>query len=246
MTTTTVRLACAALGLLAAACGGDESDYETQTNPQFASLAVSQLAGIGSGVDASSPDATANGVLGLGGVAQNIITPVIEEQQLRRAPAVVPLVGDCTCSASGCQFDGCSTEDGSMTIDGSIDVSGDTYSFDVSLTQQYGTEDTSTENAMTTSGEITITATLIEGHVAGEVDTVLSYSDEDGTTRITAWFDWSLGANEIARDPSGCPVGGSLDASVSAEAQSGGRDVDYSGSGTVSFGPACGDAAVAP
>lgn len=246
MKMTTLRLACAALGLVAAACGGDESDYETRTNPQIAQQAVWQLGGIGSGVTGGSPDATANGVLGLGSVAQNIITPVIDEQGFRLAPAVVPLVGDCSCSASGCQFDGCATEDGSMTIDGSIDVSGDTYSFDVSLTQSYGTEDTSTETAMTTSGEITITATLIDGHVAGEVETVLSFSDEDGESRISAWFEWSLAADQIARDPSGCPVGGSLDASVSAEASSGGRDADYSGSGTVTFGPACGDADVVP
>lgn len=242
----TLRVAAAALGVWASACGGDESDYDTQTNPPYAVLAVSQLGGISGGVTAGSPDATANGVLGLGGVAQNIITPIIEEQQLRLAPAVVPLVGDCTCSATGCQFDGCAADDGSWTIDGAIDVAGDIYTFDVSVTQHYATEDTSTDNAMTTSGEITISPTLIEGHLSGDVDTVLTYSDEDGETRITAWFEWSLTGNQIALDAGRCPVGGSLDASVSAEAETGGRDADYSGSGTVTFGPACGDAAVAP
>ena len=246
MNQTTLRLACAALGLCAAACGGDESDYETQTNPQYAALAVTQIAGIGSSVDQANPDGSASGVLSLGNVAQNIITPVIEEQQLRRPPVVLPLVGDCTCDAGGCRFDGCSADDGSWTIDGSIDVSGDTYVFDVSMTQTLESDSITTVNELTTSGEITIGDTLIDGHLSGELDTDISVTDEDGTTHVAAWFDWGLTAVEIGLDANRCAVSGSVDASVSAEAESGGRDVDYNGSGTVTLGPACGDATVAP
>jgi hypothetical protein len=246
-TKNTLRLATLALAALAAACGGDESDYETQTNPQYASLALSQMANIQNAVAASSPDATSAGVMQLGSSAMNIITPVLDEQQRRTAPAALPpLVGSCTCDATGCRFDGCAADDGSWTIDGTIEVAGDTFTFDVSMTQHYATDSTSTDNDLSTAGEITISPTLVDGHVSGELDTDISFTDEDGTTHVEGWFDWELDAAQVGLDASRCPVSGSLDASVSAEAASGGRDADYSGSGTVVFGPACGDAAVAP
>jgi len=242
---TTLRLVCAALALCAA-CGGDESDYETQTNPQYASLAISQIAGIQSSVSAGSPDVTSSGVMQLGVVAQNIITPKLDQQQLRVAPAVVPLVGGCACDAAGCQFDGCAADDGSWSIDGSIEVSSDSYAFDVSMTQHQASDGFTSDTDLTTTGEVTITTDEIDGHVAGEIDTEITVTDEDGTTTLSGWFDWELDAAQIALDASRCPVGGSLDAAVSAEAASGGRDADYNGSGTVEFGPACGDATVAP
>lgn len=239
-----VPLVCAGLGL-AAACGGDESDYRTQTNPPYASLAVSQLAGIGYSVGLASPDGAASGIVSLGNLAQNIITPVLDEQQSRVAPSVVPLVGDCVCDDSGCHFDGCSDEAGSWTIDGSIEMSGETYGFDVSVMQHYESEGTSSETEMTTSGEIAISATEIDGHVSGRIESDLVFSDEDGDTHVSSWFDWDITANQIGLDANRCALSGDLDASVSAEAASGGRDADYNGSGTVLFGPACGDAVVA-
>ena len=245
-TRTSFRAACAALALCAAACGGDESDYETQTNPQYAAQAVSQLAGIGASVTAGSPDATSSGVMQLGNMAQLIITPVFEEQALRRPPAPVPLVGDCACDAAGCRFEGCAADDGSWTIDGSIDVSGDTYSFDVAMTQHYASDDVTIDTDLTTSGEVTIGATVIDGHVSGEFDTEQVIEDEDGSVRVEGWFDWSIDVAEVGLDANRCAVSGTLDASVSAEAESGFQDADYSGSGTVAFGPACGDAVVAP
>jgi hypothetical protein len=240
----TMRLACAALALCAA-CGGDESDYETQTNPQYASLTLSQIAGIQSSITAGSPDATSAGFLALGAVAQNIITPKLDQQELRVAPAAAPLVGSCSCDASGCQFDGCAAEDGSWSIDGTIGVAGDSYSFDVSMTQHQATDGFASDTDLTTTGELTITAEQIDGHVSGEIDTDITVTDEDGSTEVSGWIDWEIDAAEIGLDASRCAIGGSLDASVSAEAASGGRDADYSGSGTVEFGPACGDATVA-
>ena len=226
---------------------GDESDYETETNPVYASLAINQIAGLSSAVGAASPEATASGVMSLGSAAQNIIVPIIDEGSSQRGLAVrgVPAVGDCLCDASGCHFAGCSDEAGTWTIDGDIEVSGDSYRFDVSIVQGYDSDDYTTETRMTTEGEITITAELIDGQVSGSADTDIVYRDEDGDTSVEAWFDWSLQVREVGLDASRCAVTGSLDASVSAEAESGGRDVDYNGSGTVDFGPACGDATVA-
>jgi hypothetical protein len=234
--------------MVLAGCG-DESDYETEVNPLYASLAISQTAGISAAMGAASPEATANGVLSLGSAAQNIIVPVFDEEtsQLRLAASVrgLPAVGDCLCDATGCHFAGCSDDAGTWTIDGDIEVSGDTYRFDVSIVQGYDSDDYTTETRMTTEGEITITATTIDGQVSGSVDTDMTYRDEDGDIRVEAWFDWNMNARQVGLDASRCAVSGSLDASVSAEAESGGRDVDYNGSGTVDFGPACGDATVA-
>lgn len=246
MTSATMRAACAALTVWAAACGGDESDYETQTNPQYAAQVVWQLAGIGGGVTAASPDLTSSGVLQLGNVAQLIITPVFEEQALRRPPAPAPLVGDCTCDAAGCRFDGCAADDGSWTMDGSIAVSGETYSFDLAMTQHYGSDNFTIDADLTTSGEITIGAEVIDGQVSGEMDTLQVLASEDETFEIEGWFDWSVDLAQVSLDETRCAVGGTLDASVSAEAESGGRDADYRGSGMVAFGPACGDAVVVP
>jgi hypothetical protein len=241
-----LRAVWAALGLCAAACGGDESDYETQTNPQFASLAVSQLVGIGGAVAAGNPDGASAGVLQLGNLAQNIITPVLAHQERRAAPGPVPLVGTCTCDTGGCRFEGCGADDGSWTIDGSISMDGEAFTFDVSMTQHFASDSTSTDNDLNLSGDMTIGTAVVDGQVSGEIDAEISDIDEDGTTTISTWFDWSIDAAQIGLDVSRCAVSGSMDAAVSAEAASGGRDADYNGTGTVSFGPSCGDAVVAP
>lgn len=245
MTRTTLRAVCAWLGLAVAGCGSDESDYETQTNPQFASLAVSELVAIAQAMAAGSPEAASAGVLQIGNLAQNIITPDIAHQE-RRIAAAAPLVGTCACDPGGCQFDGCAADDGSWTIDGSILVAGVAFTFDVEMTQHFASEGGRTDNDLTLVGEVTIGETLVDGKVSGEIDAEIATTDDDGTRNVSTWFDWSIDSAQIGLDASRCPVSGSLDASVSAEAASAGQDADYNGTGTVAFGPACGDAVVAP
>jgi len=102
------------------------------------------------------------------------------------------------------------------------------------------------DSDLATWGEVTIGATVIDGQVSGEIDTEQVIEDDDGSIHVQGWYDWSIDVAEVGLDASRCAVSGSLDASVSAEAESGFQDADYSGSGTVAFGPACGDAVVVP
>ena len=237
-------LGCAALTAASACSSG--SDYDTETNPQAASLAVSQLAGISGGIQASSPDAAASGVFELGSVAQNIIVPVTNQGQTSArvtAPGPYDLTGTCTCDASGCVFDSCSDDAAGFTIDGSIAVDGDHYTFDVTIDQTYASDSDTTTSHLSTSGDITIGATSIDGSVSGDGNTAINLTDSDGQQQtITASYNWDLDANQIALDQSRCAVGGSLHACVSARAAANGQSAKYNGCGTVDFGPACGDA----
>lgn len=242
MTSNAIRLSIAVLTALAAC--DDGSDYETEVNPLAASSAVAQIAAIGAGTEAGSPDSAAGAVLQLGSVAQSIIVPVIPESNERRTQAVGSLVGDCTCGASGCVFDGCGDEGGTWTIDGTISVSGDTYGFDLSIEQSTGTDEDHISTSMNTAGEISISAERIDGTVSGGGDTTIVNTDPDGEQTIRASWDWEIDTREIGFDPNRCPVSGSLRASLSADASAQGRSADYSGSGTVAFGPACGDATI--
>lgn len=249
LTRTTTRLCfylgCAAL-MTASACGGGGSDYDTETNPQAASLAVSQLAGISGGVQASSPDSAASGVFQLGSVAQSIIVPVTDQGQTSArvtTPGPYDLTGNCSCDASGCVFDSCSDDAAGFTIDGSITVDGDHYTFDVTIDQTVASESDTTTAHLSTSGDITLGQAIIDGSVSGDASTKIELTDSDGQQQtITASYSWDLDANQIALDQSRCAVGGSLHACVSARAAANGQSAKYNGCGTVDFGPACGDA----
>jgi hypothetical protein len=247
MTMTTTRAAGTALALWLSACGGDESDYATRTNPQYASWAVGRLVDIGRGVSAGNPDLASAGAFQLGGVVQLIITPVFEEEQaLRLRPAPAPLVGTCACDAAGCRFEECAADDGSWTIDGDIAMSGERFTFDLAMTRRQASDSVTIDTDLRASGEVTIGESFVDGHVSGEIDTEQVIEDEDGESRVEGWLDWSMDVAQVSIDVNRCPLAGSVDAAVSAEAASAGHDADYSGSGTVLFGPACGDVAVAP
>lgn len=241
-------LACAAL-LATSACGGG-SDYPTKTNPQAAAAAVMQLAGIGAGVQGSSSDSAANGVLALGSAAQNIIQPVTNQPGGQPMPTALitdpgqihTLTGTCSCDATGCVFKSCSDAQAGFTIDGTISVSGQSYSFDVSVTQSYSNSTTSTKTNMSTSGDITITATSIDGSISGNGDTSDVITGSNGQQTIKGSWNWTMDANQIALDQNRCAVGGALHTCLSAHASSSTQSAQYNGCGTVDFGPTCGDA----
>jgi len=229
-----------------AACGGDESDYDAETNPQGAVFAVSMLNGFAAASTAGSPDSVASGAIQLGSATQNIILPVYPEDDesdtvsaRRTGPGVAYLVGTCACDAGGCEFDGCADENGAFSIDGSVSIDGETYSWDLSIEQSQGDgEDYAVETSMSTSGTMTISATLIDGSSEGDGHSTITTTDPDGDRTTSLSWDWSMAAHAIELDATRCAVDGTLDASLSADAGS----ADFSGSGTVAFGPACGEA----
>lgn len=232
--------------LLLAACGGDESDYDAETNPQGAVFAISTLSGFAAAGAAGSPDSVAGGAIQLSSATQNIILPVFPEDEDAdgararvTGPGVASLVGTCECDATGCEFDGCADENGAFSIDGSVEIVGDTYSWSLSVDQSQGEAgDYQVDTSLSTSGEMTISATLIDGSSGGDGHSSITTTDADGDRTTNVSWDWSMTAHAIELDATRCAVGGTLDASLSAESGS----ADFSGSGTVAFGPACGEA----
>ena len=241
----TRRIASIAL-LLFAACGGDESDYDAETNPQGAVFAISMLNGFAAAGAAGSPDSVASGAIQMGSATQNIIVPVFPEDEPTdgararlTGPGTTYLVGTCACDPGGCEFDGCADENGAFAIDGSVAIEGETYSWELSIEQSQGDgSDYQVETSMSTSGEMTIGATRIDGASEGDGHSSITTTDPDGERTTSLSWDWSMAAHDIELDAARCAVGGTLDASLSAESGS----ADFSGSGTVAFGPACGDA----
>ena len=223
-----------AVGLFAA-CGGDDDDGgDVQSNPAQATATVTQLNTFADTFSTADGPGAAFAAYSIGGAASSIVTPAAPEQQRLTGPAFASPEG-CVCDESGCTFTECGDEAGTWVINGSIQKSGDTYTFDYSMT----TNQVGFAWNWATEGEITISATEIDGSMSSQGDG--TYDDGQGNSYESSW-DWDLTANAIQLDGTGCAVGGSMDASVDYDGTVNGQAYSYSGSATVTFGPACGQA----
>lgn len=219
-----------------AACGGDDdgSSVETMANPAQATATVTQMNAFSTAFASANGPSAATAAYSIGGAASAIVTPVSEGQARLTGPAFASPEG-CVCDESGCTFTECGDEAGTWEINGSIDKSGDRYTFDFTMeANQVGFA-----WSWTTTGDITISATNIDGTMSSEGDG--TYDDGMGNMYESSW-DWDVTANDIGLDGTGCAVSGSLDASVDYSGTVNGQDYSYSGSATVTFGPACGQA----
>jgi hypothetical protein len=219
--------------MMMAACGGDDDGGDVTTNPASASTANSNVTAFTAAIDGDDGATAAGGVFTLNGTAQSVLTPTTEgARQLPVGPAAV---GDCTCEGGSCTFDGCG--DGSTyTIDGTITTEGDTYTVDLTMAWSFG----GNEWTWTYDGALTVTDTSIDGSFDGEGSA--SFTNPNDNSEFEYEYVWGLDWNEVELDGTGCAIGGTLDASVDysvSGAQGGGN---YSGSGTVTFGPTCGEA----
>jgi hypothetical protein len=217
-----------------AACGGDDDEGSGNVTANTAS-ASSAVTGVGSFTDSirGADGAAAGGaVYALGASAQGILT--YDASSARQVGGVRAATGTCECTESGCTFEACG--DSTWTIDGTIGISGDTYTIDLDLAINAGGQAWD----WAYDGEITATDTSIDGSLSGDGGGTFS-NPQDGS-EITLDWSWSVDYNEIELDASSCAVGGSLDAHVDYSAGTSQGGGNFSGSGHVDFGPTCGAA----
>jgi hypothetical protein len=220
-----------------AACGGDDdggSDVEVTSNPAQATATVTQINTFSTAFASADGASAATAAYSMGASAGSIVTPSAEGQARKTGPAFASPEG-CVCDESGCTFTDCGDAGGTWEIDGSISKSGDTYTFDYTMSfNQVGYQWT-----FDTEGELTISATLIDGDLSSDGDG--TFDDGQGNSYESSW-GWDMTANDITLDGTGCAVGGSMDASVDYSGTVNGQSYSYSGDATVSFGPGCGQA----
>lgn len=232
----------AVLLCLVMACGSDKNEQTLTVNPQNAGLVAMQFGSIRQSIQSSNGAGAAGAAISLTGLAQAILVP---PQASRTAARETPFSamrasgdisavdsGTCTCTPTGCTFTQCGTS--GYMINGTIGISGDTYTFDLTLT---GGVSGVTWNYKY-SGSLTVSATTINGSFASMGDGTI---DSNGS-HYEYSFDTSLNINSITLDASGCAIGGSMTVEVnySVSGPNVGGNGNYSGRGTANFGPTCG------
>ena len=221
-----------------AACGGDDdggSDVETMSNPASATATVTLLNKFSTAFAGADGASAATAAYSMGFSAASIVTPSADQGQARKIGPAFASPEGCVCDESGCTFTECGDEAGTWVINGSISKSGDTYSFDYTMDFNQSLY----QWTWSTEGELTLSATLIDGSLSGGGDG--TYDDGQGNQYDSSW-EWDMTANDIGLDGTGCATSGSMDASVDYSGSVNGQSYSYSGSATVTFGPACGQA----
>lgn len=251
MTLTMTKSLVVSLSMVAvAACGGGDGGGggNTMANTQSASQAVTSTSTLQSSIGSMNGQGAGAALNAIGSSAQGIVTPSYEGQpsaliQVQEAlqqintfgtvEAAAFAPGDCLCDAAGnCTFDQCGMGSG-YELTGTITKSGDVYAVDVTV----DLNTTGIMYAWRYSGSVTMTATLIDGQLEGDgTGTVMG-----GGQTVSYSHDWTVDYNMIGLDAQGCATSGSMEASVDFSV-SGASAGNYSGSATITFGPACGTA----
>lgn len=141
--------------------------------------------------------------------------------------------GTAECSATMCTFTGYGDDSptSGFTLDGTIKVTGETYVYDL----VYDVNSAGTKLRWQIDSNLTATATSLDGNLHNTAETV-------GEGFAVNW-DVNVDFNDVVLDGARCPTAGSIhgetEYTVSAAGTSG---QGYSAQGTVTFGPACGDA----
>ena len=218
------------------ACGGGDDGPPTMVNTSSATSTISQTANFGDALAGSDGASAAGAIQSLGASAQGIVqldpgqaSLSIDEGDTANA------TGTCDCDENGCTFTDCGDDGGTWTMNGSISTSGDTYTIDLSMDMNVSGYMYSWDY----DGSITITDTQISGNLSGDGDA--TFSQEGGGGDINISWSWDVDYNDVQLDAQGCATGGSIDSSVSYDAGSSQGGGNFSGSGSVTFGPACGD-----
>lgn len=235
-------LLAASIVVFTGACGGsDEPTHQGTINPTGARTSVASVHDVFAALDSGSGESAADAVMALTAAGQIVVAPGQARGPELPARAYLParwpkpiiasFTGSATCDASGCTFDnfGDDSEYGSYRIDGSIRRTGDVLAFD--LTYDIITD--GLEFHWELDGNVRANATLIDGDMHSHGEALIESEGE----RYDIGWDFDLAYDDIILDASGCPVGGSLSATVAYAVAGAGS---YRAAGSVSFGPACG------
>ncbi|HEY4176630.1 MAG TPA: hypothetical protein VGM90_07360 [Kofleriaceae bacterium] len=212
-----------------AACGGSDGAKEGMTDPAMAKVSVTQAAGVNTQLGMSNGMGAAGAVSSLSTANQGIVTG--GSARLGELQGLVPSLpttienatGTATCTATGCTFE--QYGDIGYVIDGSINKSGDTLTFDL-------TEDFSSQMLhFDIDGMLTITATSIDGDFHSKGTT--SGSQSGG---YTVNWDIAVEYNAVQINAAGCPTSGSVHATSKYDVTAGGQSANgYNVQGTVTF-----------
>jgi hypothetical protein len=229
------------VAIAAIGCGGGEPVHDGTINPTGARTSVESVSKVFDALDTSNGSSAAGAVIALTAAGQVVLTP----GSARELPdaAYLPMewptsktsssfTGSADCNASGCVFNnfGDSSTSGSYRINGTIQRSGDTLSFDLT----YDITAAGFDFHWEMDGRVTVTETRIDGYVNSNGDANVS---QDGRSYNVSW-DIDIDYNDIGL-VDGCPVSGSLSAEVGYSV-SGAQSGSYRAAASVRFGPACG------
>jgi len=229
------------IAVFAVGCGGGETVHEGTINPSGARTSVESVSEVFAALDTSSGVSAADAVLSLTAAGQIVVAPGAGREapamgylpaQWPRSKSISNFTGSAECNASGCVFNnfGDSSEYGTYRINGTIQRSGDTLSFDLT----YDITASGFDFHWAMDGRVTVTETRIDGYVNSDGDASVS---QDGRTYNVSW-DIDIDYNDIGL-VDGCPVSGSLSAEVGYSV-SGAQSGSYRAAASVRFGPTCG------
>lgn len=219
------------------ACGGGEPTHKGTINSAGARTSVESVHDVFAALDSSNGELAADSVLALTAAGQVVVTPGAAREVVGQMPLVWPrsklsrnFTGSAACTPTGCVFDnyGDDGEYGSYRINGSISKTGDALAFDLDYDVLYE----GLEFHWHMDGHVRVNATLIDGEVHSDGDAKFT---SEGKTYEVGW-DFDIDYDAIGLDPSGCPVSGSLSATVAYSSQG----QSYRAAGSIGFGPACG------
>jgi hypothetical protein len=225
--------------LLIAACGGDEPTHKGMINATGARTSVESVHDVFAALDTGNGESAADAVMALTAAGQVVVVP--GEARTMPAEAILPaswprskissFTGSADCDDSGCTFVnfGDDSEYGSYRINGSIRKTGDVLAFDLT----YDITADGIEFRWEMDGNVRANATLIDGYVRSHGDAKIV---ADGETYEIGW-DFDIDYDNIILDGGGCPVGGALAATVAYDVAGAGS---FRASGSVRFGPSCG------
>jgi hypothetical protein len=235
----------AAAIVVTAACGGDDPVHEGTINASGARSSVESVHDVFAAMDAANGEGAASAVIALTAAGQIVVTPgaaaPAHVPELAYLPAQWPrsktsasFTGSAECTATGCTFVdfGDDSEYGSYRINGSIQRRGDTLAFDLT----YDITTSGLDFHWELDGNVRVNATLIDGEVESRGEA--NVSSEGRSYRIGWEFD--IDYDMIGLDGGGCPVSGSLSATVGYSVSGDGGSGSYRAAGSVRFGPTCG------
>lgn len=234
----------ASVGSFFGACGGDDPVHQGTINTTGARTSVESVSDVFAALDRGDGTDAAGAVVALTAAGQIVVTPSAREQQ--SLPALAELVpawpsrksssaftGTATCDSNGCVFDhfGDSYAGSTYEINGSIRHEGDLLAFDLT----YDITGSGLQFHWEMDGRVRVNASQIDGEVHSHGDADIT---NEGRSYDVSW-DFDIDYNNIGL-VDGCPVSGSLSATVGYAVSGNGQAGNYRARGSVSFGPACG------